>query len=81
MATQDDVYLPEVLFEFQPKGRYVRVTAIDPRTGVEVISICDAKYSQAIVQRLAVRKLKYVLRKRRAQVLGTGRTGRTDLLA
>ncbi len=81
MAEQDDVYLPEVLFEFQPKGRYVRVTAIDPRTGVEVISICDAKYSQSMVKNLAVRKLKYVLRKRRAQIMGPHRTGRTDLLA
>lgn len=81
MATEDDIYLPEVLFEIQPRGRYVRVTAIDPRTGVEVISICDAKYSQTMVKRLAARKLKYVLRKRRAEILGTGRTGRTDLLA
>tara|TARA_R110002072_G_scaffold144106_2_gene290173 strand:- start:638 stop:901 length:264 start_codon:yes stop_codon:yes gene_type:complete len=81
VATQDDVYLPEVLFEFQPKGRYVRVTAIDPRTGIEVVSICDARYSQSMVKNLAIRKLKYVLRKRRAQILGTGRPGRTDLLA
>lgn len=82
MAAQDDVYLPEVLFEIRPQGRYVRVTAIDPRSGVEVVSICAASYSQAMLKRLAARKLMYVLRKRRAQALGGGvRTGRTDLLA
>ena len=81
MAKDDDVYLPEVLFEFHPRGRYVRVNAIDPLTGVEVVSVCDSSYSQAMIERLAVRKLKYVLRKRRAQARTTGRPGRTDLLA
>ncbi|MEQ8227587.1 MAG: hypothetical protein RIA64_05845 [Rhodospirillales bacterium] len=81
MATQDDIYLPEVLFELRPRGRYIRATAIDPRTGVEVISICDAKYSQSMIKRLAKRKLIYVLRKRRAQILGQGKPGRTDVLA
>jgi hypothetical protein len=81
MARDDDIFLPEVLFEFQPRGRYLRVTAIDPRSGVEVVSICDAKYSQTMIKRLATRKLKYVLRKRRAQIIGGGRSGRTDVLA
>ena len=81
MAAKDDVYLPEVLIEMQPQGRYMRVTAIDPRTGIEVISICDATYSETMIKRLAARKLKYVLRKRRAQILGTARPGRTDVLA
>tara|TARA_Y100000813_G_scaffold176280_1_gene142102 strand:+ start:82 stop:333 length:252 start_codon:yes stop_codon:yes gene_type:complete len=83
MAGKDDVYLPEVLFELHPQGRYMRVVAIDPRSGVEVISICDAKYSQTMIKRLAARKLKYVLRKRRAEILSgeAKRPGRTDLLA
>ena len=57
----------EVLFEFHPAGRFVRVTAIDPVSGTEVITVCDATYSKAMMQRLAARKLLYVLRKKRQE--------------
>ncbi len=67
MDQNDDVYLPEVLFEMQPNGRFIRVTAIDPRSGVEVVSVCDATYPIEMIKRLAARKLKFVLRKRRRQ--------------
>lgn len=67
MAHDDDVYLPEVLYEIQKRGRYLRVTAIDPLTAVEAISVCDASYPQELIKRLAARKLQYVLRKRRTQ--------------
>lgn len=65
----DDTPSPrrEVLFEMRPSGRFVRVTAIDPVTGIEVVSVCDATYSQVMIQRLAARKLFYVLKKRRQQ--------------
>jgi len=72
----------EVLFEIRPSGRFVRVTAIDPVTGIEVVSVCDANYSQAMMQRLAARKLLYVLRKRRAQIdAATLVPGRRGILA
>jgi hypothetical protein len=45
-------------------GRVVRVTAIDPATGTEVISVGDAERSIAALKRLAARKLMYVLRRR-----------------
>lgn len=65
MSEDDDIPLSEVLIEMQPIGRYMRVNAMDPRTLVEVTTIADASYSQTLLKKLAVRKLKYVLRKRR----------------
>jgi hypothetical protein len=50
-------------------GRVVRVTAIDPATGTEVVSVGDAERSVAALKRLAARKLMYVLKRRRAQEL------------
>lgn len=70
MADNPSAPKVEVLFEFRPSGRFMRVTAIDPVTGIEVVSVCDATYSQPMMQRLAARKLFYVLKKRRAQATG-----------
>ncbi len=56
--------MPEILFEMQYVGRVVRVTAIDPATGIEVVSVGDADRSIAALQRLAARKLGYVLKRR-----------------
>lgn len=67
MADNNSSPTREVLFELRPSGRFMRVTAIDPVTGIEVVSVCDASYSQAMMQRLAARKLFYVLKKRRQQ--------------
>jgi len=57
----------EVLFEMQYVGRVVRVTAIDPATGIEVVSVGDAERSVAALKRLAARKLMYVLKRRAEQ--------------
>lgn len=61
----DDVYLEEVLFEFQKVGRVIRVSAIDPLTNTEVSSPAPPGYGEELMKRLALRKLKYVLRKKR----------------
>lgn len=71
----------EILFEFRPSGRFVRVTAIDTVTGTEVISVCDATYSQSMMQRLAARKLLYVLRKKLGPDAPQLAPGRRDILA
>ena len=55
----------EVLFEFQKVGHILRVTAIDPDTGTEVIMVADPRQSQEHIKRLAARKLAYVLEKNR----------------
>jgi len=62
---QRNVPRNEVWFEMRRVGNIMRVTAIDPRTGTEVISIADPKQSQYVIKRMAARKLTYVLEKNR----------------
>ncbi len=47
----------EILFEFRPIGNQVRVAAIDPETGVEVIVIAPRNAAQSDMQRIATAKL------------------------
>lgn len=54
----------EVLFEFHRAGVQVRVAAIDPETGIEVVVIAPATASQMQMKTLAMAKL----RRRLAQV-------------
>jgi hypothetical protein len=56
--------LNEVLFEFVPQGRFVKVTALDPVTKVEVTVVGDRMASAETLQRIAINKLRYVLTKR-----------------
>ena len=55
----------EYLIEFIVQGAYVRVCAIDPETGVEAVSVGAASASKDELSRLAVRKLEYVLAKKK----------------
>lgn len=55
----------EVFFEMIRMGRYVRVSAIDAETGTEVQIVGDPAQGEAMMKRIALRKLTYVLRKRR----------------
>lgn len=61
--------LPEVLFEMQRVGNLLRVNAIDPRTGTEVITIADPKQSQSVIKNIAARKLAYVIEKNKKKHL------------
>lgn len=54
----------EVLFEFQRHGNIMRVVAIDPVSGTEVMMIADPRHGETIIKRLAARKLAYVLSKK-----------------
>ena len=54
----------EYIVEFKPQGRYVRVTAIDPKTGLEVVIVGDARESQQVLTRNAVNKLEFMLKKK-----------------
>ena len=47
----------QVYFEFTPMGQQVRVAAIDPQTGTEVIIIAPASASRHDMQRIATAKL------------------------
>ena len=53
-----------VIIEFVKVGAYVKVSAIDPKTRVEVSIVGDPLVSQAKLEQTAVQKLKYVLNKR-----------------
>ena len=58
--------LTEVLFEFRPVGKILRVIALDPKTGIEVIMVADPRYGEEAIKRLAARKLAYVISKKKA---------------
>jgi len=59
--------LGEVLFEFKRHGNVLRVTAIDPKSGTEVIMVADPRQSKTMIQRIAARKLAYVMAKNQAK--------------
>jgi hypothetical protein len=54
----------EVIFEYVHVGNSVRVTAVDAVTGTEIVLQAPANLSAGDMQRLALRKLDYVLKKR-----------------
>jgi hypothetical protein len=58
------IKLAEVIFEVTRVGKMVRVNAIDPITGVEVTSIAPVSVGKNHWERLAKRKLEYVLTKK-----------------
>jgi hypothetical protein len=53
----------DYIIEFKPQGRYVRVTAVDPITGTEAVMVGDAAQPQSTLERLAVRKLEFLLKR------------------
>lgn len=54
-----------VIIEFVKVGAYVKVSAIDPLTRVEVSIVGDPSTSQARLEKTALKKLNYVLDKRK----------------
>lgn len=54
----------QVYVEFIPVGGYVKVSAIDPKSGTEVSIVGDPKQGNEALKRTAVRKLFYVLNKK-----------------
>ena len=63
----NDIYLPEILFEFVVQGNFVKVMAVDPRTGTEVAIVGDARSPKSTLENLATNKLKMVLRKKKKE--------------
>ena len=61
-----DTRLAEVLFEFRHLGNSVQVNAIDPDTGTEVSMVGDPRAGEHVLKQAAMRKLAFVLAKRRA---------------
>lgn len=54
----------EVLIEMYQVGNSVKVSAVDPVTGVEVSIVGSPSAGEETLKRNAVNKLRYVLRKR-----------------
>ena len=63
-VSREGVYLPEVLFQIIRVGKSLRVNAIDPTTGTEVIMVAPANTTRALIKKNAARKLAYVIAKR-----------------
>ena len=53
------------MIEFVPQGDYVKVSAVDPVTKTEVSIVGDPAAGEETLTRIAVRKLEYVLARRR----------------
>ncbi|MBI3419617.1 MAG: hypothetical protein HY053_05755 [Proteobacteria bacterium] len=53
----------EVLFEFMPAGRVVKVTAVDPVTGIEATIQGPASAGEEVLKHSALQKLNYLLSK------------------
>lgn len=51
------------IIEFIPQGRFVKVSAIDPATGTEAVIVGDAAQPAAMLERIAVQKLEFLLKK------------------
>ena len=64
---KEKIHLGEVLFEFYRVKNFVKVTAIDPISGIEATMVGSQKYSQSLLKKLAIRKLKYVMAKTKKQ--------------
>ena len=54
----------EVLFEYIKQGNAVKVTAIEPTTGVEAVVVVPANLTEQQMQAKAMQKLLYVLKKK-----------------
>jgi len=61
-----------VIFEFISIGNYVKVSAVDTRSGTEVSIVGDPRRGEAALRRVAMRKLQNQVEKRNS----TGSPGR-----
>jgi hypothetical protein len=57
----------EVLIEFIVQGSVVKVTAIDPKSGIEASIVGPASAPRSVLEGNAVKKLVYVLKKQRGE--------------
>jgi hypothetical protein len=63
------------IIEFQRVGSAVKVTAVDPQSGVEVSIVGDARAGEAVLSRAALQKLRYVLERRSGAAKPPGPSG------
>lgn len=63
----------EVIFEYVPIGGSVKVTAVDVTTGLEVSVVGPSTAAQSELERVAVRKLRYMLEKSKNEGAASGK--------
>ena len=56
--------MSEVLFEYMRSGSSIKVTAIEPETGIEAVVVVPVGLSEEQMQARAMQKLLYVLKKK-----------------
>ena len=61
------------IIEFHRVGNAVKVSAMDPRTLIEVSIVGDPGAGDAELTRIAIRKLEFMIAKRSAQEDGSSR--------
>lgn len=54
----------EILFEYVKQGKFIKVTAIEPKTRTEVCVVVPIGLSEQQMQIQALKKLQYVLKKK-----------------
>ena len=54
----------EVIFEFQPVGNIMRVTAMDTVTLTEIVVQCPVTAGENVFKKSAMMRLEYVLKKK-----------------
>jgi hypothetical protein len=57
----------ELYFEFVTVGSTVKVTVLDATTAMEAIIVAPAATPQSTLERLAIRKLDYVMNRKRGE--------------
>jgi hypothetical protein len=60
------------ILEYIQLGTYMKVSAIDEETGIEAVSILPLNLTQKDMQDAALRKLKYVMKKKADENNGSG---------
>ena len=62
----------EVIIEFYRVGAFVKVSAVDTATFIEVSIVGDPACSEEVLKRAVLQKLEYVLERRRKEASAPG---------
>jgi hypothetical protein len=54
----------EIIIEFIPEGRFMRVSAMDTASLTEIVIQGPLNASKAVLERNAIKRLEYVMRKK-----------------
>ena len=66
-VSREGIYLREILLETRRVGKSLRINAIDPTTGTEVIMVAPVNATKTVIKRNAARMLAYVIAKKKAR--------------